>query len=316
MYRNLKFIDMKTLNLFKTNLLKGLFVLALTVYSCNKDIDGFDILDKMSDDALIEAIAKSSEKQEIDYNQLPSSAKTIINEDYETMTADISFKVEDLGYEVKMIDYSPLYVADKNEVYFNKNGRELVSEGKKSEKGKRKKKKSPFKFVFPVSFEMADGSTITANDKQELKSLIKAWRDENPDSKEKPKLVYPVDLEFRGGKIVTVNNEEEMKKLRKKIKERQRSKKPFKFVFPISYLMPDGSTISANDKEELKSLIKSWYDENPDSKEKPKLVYPVDLDFGDGKIVTVNSEEEMKEIKEKLRERASQGQSNNGTKGR
>jgi hypothetical protein len=107
-----------------------------------------------------------------------------------------------------------------------------------------------------------------------------------------------------------------MKKLRKKIKERQRSKKPFKFVFPISYLMPDGSTISANDKEELKSLIKSWYDENPDSKEKPKLVYPVDLDFGDGKIVTVNSEEEMKEIKEKLRERASQGQSNNETKGK
>ena len=144
---------MKTLNLFKSNLLKGLFVLAAVLYSCNKDIDGFDILNKMSDDALIEAIAKSSDKQEIDYNQLPSSAKTIINEDYETMVADISFKVKDLGYEVKMIDYSPLYVADKNEVYFNKNGRELVSE-EKSEKGKRKKKKSPFKFVFPISFEM------------------------------------------------------------------------------------------------------------------------------------------------------------------
>ena len=178
---------MKTLNLFKSNLLKGLFVLAAVLYSCNKDIDGFDILNKMSDDALIEAIAKSSDKKEIDYNQLPSSAKTIINEDYETMVADISFKVEDLGYEVKMIDYSPLYVADKNEVYFNKNGRELVSGEKKSEKGKRKKKKSPFKFVFPISFEMPDGSTISANDKQELKSLIKAWRDENPDSNEKPK---------------------------------------------------------------------------------------------------------------------------------
>ncbi len=307
---------MKTLNVFKSNLLKGLFVLALILYSCNKDIDGFDILDKMSDDALIEAIAKSSEKQEIDYNQLPSSAKNIINEDYETMIADISFKVEDLGYEVTMIDYTPLYVADKNEVYFNKNGRELVAEDKKSEKGKRKKKKNPFKFVFPVSFEMPDGSTITANDKDQLKSSIKAWHDENPDSKEKPKLVYPVDLAFRGGKIVTVNSEEEMKELRKKIKERQRSKKPFKFVFPISYSMPDGSIITANDREGLKSLIKAWYDENPDSKEKPKLVYPVDLDFGEGKIVTVNSEEEMKEIKEKLRERASQGQSNNGPKGR
>ena len=307
---------MKTLNLFKSNLLKGLFVLALILHSCNKDIDGFDILDKMSDDELIEAIAKSSEKQEIDYNQLPSSAKNIINEDYETMTADISLKVEDLGYEVRMIDYTPLNVADKNEVYFNKNGRELVPEDKKSEKGKRKKKKNPFKFVFPVSFEMPDGSTIIANDKDQLKSSIKAWHDENPDTKEKPKLVYPVDLEFRGGKIVTVNNEEEMKKLRKKIKERQRSKKPFKFVFPVSFEMPDGSTITANDREGLKSLIKAWYDENPDSKQKPKLIYPVDLDFGDGKIVTVNSEEEMKEIKEKLRERASQGQSNNGTKGR
>ena len=107
-----------------------------------------------------------------------------------------------------------------------------------------------------------------------------------------------------------------MKELRKKIKERQRSKKPFKFVFPISYSMPDGSIITANDREGLNSLIKAWYDENPDSKEKPKLVYPVDLDFGEGKIVTVNSEEEMKEIKENLRERASQGESNNGPKGR
>jgi len=307
---------MKTLNLFKSNLLRGLFVLAAVLYSCNKDIDGFDILDKMSDDVLIEAIAKSSEKQEIDYNQLPSSAKIIINEDYETMTADISFKVEDLGYEVKMIDYTPLYVAEKREVYFNKNGRELVSENKKSEKGKRKKKRKPFKFVFPVSFEMPDGSTISANDKEELKALIKAWYDENPDSKERPKLVYPVDFDFGNGRIVTINSEEEMKELRKKIKERQRNKRPFKFVFPISYVMPDGSTISANDKEELKSLIKAWYDENPDSKEKPKLVYPVDLDFGDGRIVTINSEEEMKELKKKLRERASQGQSNSAPKGR
>ena len=56
MYRNLKFVDMKTLNLFKSNLLKGLFVLAAVLYSCNKDIDGFDILNKMSDDALIEGI--------------------------------------------------------------------------------------------------------------------------------------------------------------------------------------------------------------------------------------------------------------------
>ena len=211
---------MKTLSLFKSNLLKGLFVLAAVLYSCNKDIDGFDILNKMSDDALIEAIAKSSDKQEIDYNQLPSSAKTIINEDYETMVADISLKVEDLRYEVTMIDYTPLNVADKNEVYFNKNGRELVSEEKKSEKGKRKKKKSPFKFVFPISFEMPDGSTITANDKQELKSLIKAWRDENPDSKKKPKLVYPVDLDFGEGKIVTVNSEEEMKEIKEKLRER------------------------------------------------------------------------------------------------
>ena len=72
---------MKTLNVFKSNLLKGLFVLGLILYSCNKDIDGFDILDKMSDDALIEAIAKSSEKQEIDYNQLPSSENNIFIED-------------------------------------------------------------------------------------------------------------------------------------------------------------------------------------------------------------------------------------------
>ena len=226
---------MKISNLFKKNVLKTLLVLTAFLYSCNKGMDGINILSKLSDDELIEAIANSSDKQMIEYNQLPSPAKTVIDSDYETMLAESSYKVKDLGYEVKMMEYTPLYIEEKRDVYFTKKGRELISEGKKSGKGGKKKKKR---------------------------------------------------------------------------------KTPFKFVFPISYTMPDGSTISANDVRELKALIKLWYDENPDSKEKPKLVYPVDLDFGKGRVVTIDNEEEMKELKEKLRKRTSQGDSNNGPRGR
>ena len=89
---------MKTFNSFNTGVLKSLFALTAFLYSCNKEIDGLNILSKMSDDELIEAIAKSSDKQEIEYNQLPSPAKTIIDSDYETMLAETSYKVKDLGY--------------------------------------------------------------------------------------------------------------------------------------------------------------------------------------------------------------------------
>ena len=67
-----------------------------------------------------------------------------------------------------------------------------------------------FDFVYPISYMMPDGSTITVENEDDW-GEIKDWYEANPDVKEKPELQYPVDIIFKDGTIKTINNEEEMK---------------------------------------------------------------------------------------------------------
>ena len=67
-----------------------------------------------------------------------------------------------------------------------------------------------FELVYPVSYTMPDGSTVTGN-AGELKLAMKAWYKAHPDSKADPVLQYPVEItsvKFDGVKVI--NNEEEM----------------------------------------------------------------------------------------------------------
>ena len=151
---------------------------------------------------------------------------------------------------------------------------------------------SCFDFVYPVTYIMPDGTTITGNSKDELRLAIKSWYEANPGSKDKPVLQYPVDVNFKG-RIVTINSDREMLRIKKAC---EKEKKPcFVFVYPITYIMPDGIvfTISSEDDYETKRAIRAWYVENPGVAEKPSLQYPVEIKFRDGKTLTINNDDEM-----------------------
>ena len=67
-----------------------------------------------------------------------------------------------------------------------------------------------FKLVYPITYKMFDGSTISmeyATDWAE----IKAWHESNSGIKERPTLQYPVDITYQDGAIKTINNDEEMR---------------------------------------------------------------------------------------------------------
>ena len=279
---------MKNLTTHKSNFYLILLLVGLISSCALEDLNTENIkLLKSSDDELIEAISSSSNKIIINSNKLPNTAKTIIESDYSLMDIKTVFEEPSLGYEVEMTGITNANLSLTNKTYFSKNGRELTS------------KKNKFKFVFPVSFTMPDGSSITGKDNQDLRIQMKTWHEANPSSKEKGKLVFPVDLDF-GDRTVAINNEEEMKALLKKLGGKKLKRKPFKFVFPVSFTMPDGSSITGKDNQDLRIQMKTWHEANPSSKEKGKLVFPVDLDFGD-RTVTINNEEEMKTLIEKLK---------------
>lgn len=263
-----------------------------------------------NDDLLIEAIANARNKATISRSALPKNAITVLDNDYTDMMARTTYQVQKLGYEVNMVGVDPTTLGDFDATYFATDGRELIpSEDRmgydpKGEGGKRYRSRIYFELVYPVSFTMPDGSTITVDSKQDFRDQIKSWYEANPNAEGKPRIVYPVDVILEAGEVMTINSEEEMRQLKKELREKNR-RKLFELVYPISFTMPDDTTITANDKLEMLSLIKAWYEANPDSEGRPELVYPVSIRIIEtDEIVTFDSKEEMQEFIKSIREQS------------
>ena len=71
--------------------------------------------------------------------------------------------------------------------------------------------KKCFTFVFPVSFTMPDGSTITAESEEDLAEKMKAFYESYEGKKKRPQLNFPADIQFEDGTVLTVNSKEEMR---------------------------------------------------------------------------------------------------------
>jgi hypothetical protein len=243
----------------------------------------------VTDEQLIEAIKTATNKQAISIEQLPSASQTVLEQDYSESSAELAQMAPELGYEVTMRRDRGTRVGERSEAYFDLKGRELRSRDKDRDGRDRKE---CFDFVYPVTFIMPDGSTITGNNEEELWLAVRNWYAANPGVRERPALQYPVDIIFRrDSTIVTINNDEEMRRAYALCDE---DREPcFDFVYPITYIMPDGSTVTGN-REELGLAIRSWYAANPGIREKPTLQYPVDIIFDDGTTLTVNNDEELR----------------------
>ena len=77
------------------------------------------------------------------------------------------------------------------------------------------RKRECFELVYPITFTMPDGSSITIEtDDEGGWDELKDWYDENEGYEEvRPELEYPVDIVYEtdeGDVTVTINNEEEM----------------------------------------------------------------------------------------------------------
>ena len=231
---------MKHIKLFKRVLYSIILITGFVACNINEEVFEDSKLNSFfeGDDELILAISNSKSKQSINVDQLPLTAKTTIETDYSSMNSENSYEVPKLGYEVNMRGILPTNLGEKEDIFFAKNGRKLISKknskdyDKKDKENymaeKKDKKPHPFRFVFPVSYIMPDGTSVTANNKEEIKSSLKSWYDANPDSKEKPELLFPLDVIVKskdGEEIVTISSKEEMQELRKKFK-REKPKKP------------------------------------------------------------------------------------------
>ena len=166
-----------------------------------------------------------------------------------------------------------------------------------------------YEFVFPITVNFEDGSSLTADSYEDLKEGIKAWKEANPDSQSRPSLEFPLEVTSDEGELITVADSEELRELRIECRKENFTKRGFKgcrgkgekcfdIVYPVSIAFPDGTTAEAADRKEVKTLAREWKANNPDAEDRPTLVFPIDVVMEDGSTVTVDSVEDLKALKD------------------
>ena len=152
----------------------------------------------LSDAELIQMIIDAS-KLEIDMDDLPEQSLEYINNDisYDEIASRVA---SGLGFEVELVG-NGYRSGDRSEFYFNLEGRKLDPNdwGNKRAEGDRQDKEDwqCFDLIYPVTFEMPDGSTIIVEtDDEEGWSEIKIWYDDNQETEERPSIQFPVVIFF------------------------------------------------------------------------------------------------------------------------
>jgi len=160
-----------------------------------------------------------------------------------------------------------------------------------------------FEVIYPLNYEMPDGSLISIDDRSELLTAYKQWREDNPDEKGRPELVYPLEVIDPEGEMLTITSADELKEVVRGCKEKEGAdgtiRKPcIELLFPLTYKLEDGTEITGADKAELRAALRQWKEDNPDVKAVLELVYPVNVKNEDGDTIVVNSEEELQALKD------------------
>ena len=155
-----------------------------------------------------------------------------------------------------------------------------------------------FKLLFPVTYTLPDGTSISGENEIDIRSQLKEWHTANPDSDVKPLLSYPIKIKVIGGDIIIIKNEEEMIAIKKRCSQQEKID-CFEMDFPISFNMPNGTILSVDNEEAMNTSIKNWYQSNPDETDKPSLIYPINVILENGKVWTINNEEEMIKLKKR-----------------
>ncbi len=182
-------------------------IFGLVIFSsCDKENEA------TSDDALIQAIIEATNKTEVDAASLPASASNLLTQDYSESYIEVAMHAPELGYEVSMRRGVGSRIGERNEVYFDRDGRELRRqrdrERRRGDGGSDREE--CFELVFPVTFVMPDGTEISG-DAGELRLAIGEWYENNSGEEEAPQLQYPVDVLFEDGTTQTVNSDEELR---------------------------------------------------------------------------------------------------------
>ena len=153
-----------------------------------------------------------------------------------------------------------------------------------------------FDLIFPITVNLPDGTTETANNLVELDGIFTTYMENTPGATEFPTIDYPIEAEM-DGTTVTLFSDADFEDLVEACFEMEDDWNDcFSFNYPLTIVFPDGSTAEVSSDQELETVVDAWYAANPNSDEDPTLQYPVDVTTVDGEVLTINSDEELEAL--------------------
>ena len=159
-----------------------------------------------------------------------------------------------------------------------------------------------YELVFPVTVVLPDSTTTEVSSYEEMKEVLREWKESNPGRCNHPSIEFPIDVIDEEGNVITVESPRELRVLRMECRRDStrgdRGKHCFKMVFPLSIELPDSTVVEVQDRRELKQAIRRWRSSNPGSTERPSLVFPITVELEDGTQVVVEDKDALAALKE------------------
>lgn len=172
-------------------------------------------------------------------------------------------------------------------------------------------------FVFPITLNFPDETSVEIEDYDDLKSTLRTWKEENPEAEERPVLAFPLEVTTEEGEVVSIESLQELEALRAECRRdffdclrdrecrrdhRDRAERCFKFVFPLSISFPNGDVLEVEGPREMKKALRDFRRENRGSEERPSLVFPLQVELLENETaVEVADKEALMALKEECR---------------
>lgn len=156
-----------------------------------------------------------------------------------------------------------------------------------------------WRLVYPVTVNLPNGNTAEAQNGEELHQIYKTWKEENPNSEEKPELAFPYQVELRNGALITIESGLDIRQLPRGCKDRP--KPPcYQLIYPVTLVFPgaDGITVEVENLYAMHRVMKEWRENYPNAEGRPEVLFPYDVRLRDGTLSTIENEEDLAELRE------------------
>ncbi len=177
-----------------------LLILSLLICGCSDQVVNNQCC--QYDEELIQSIRNSSDKLQVEVDDLPLDTQTTLQDSYSNNLIIQSMSAPNLGYEISLgsTDNS---MGEIDQIYFNTEGRRLRSEREDYEE-----RRECFELGYPLNWSMPDGTNISVENENDWEE-VRAWYEQNPDVDQRY-IQYPVNIIYEDGTSISVENEEDL----------------------------------------------------------------------------------------------------------